>query len=201
MSSATLPGRQAFRKNSIYEILCNPKYAGYYTYNRAPRRLNGKRNWRIRKDEGEISPCRALSRLSSRGGFQEGAGNYGRPKKTGPRQKSGKLYFLTGKVVCGECGAAMVGNSSSRKAGAEPVRYYECNRKMRTRDCGSRRIRKDYLENYVLGVVEQNMFSRDKLPELAGKLVMLARDKGRQNARDEKVFNDELADIDKRSGI
>ena len=26
-----------FGKNSIYEILRNPKYAGYYTYNRAPR--------------------------------------------------------------------------------------------------------------------------------------------------------------------
>ena len=86
-------------------------------------------------------------------------------KKTGPRQKSGELYFLTGKVVCGECGAAMVGNSSSRKAGTEPVRYYECNRKMRTRDCGSRRIRKDYLENYVLGVVEQNMFSGISFPD------------------------------------
>ena len=29
---------------------------------------------------------------------------------------------------------------------------------------------------------------------------MLARDKGRQNAPDEKAFNDELADIDKKIG-
>jgi site-specific DNA recombinase len=190
-----------FGKNSIYEILRNPKYAGYYTYNRAPRRLNGKRNWRIRKDEGEIITVPgAVPAIIPEEDFKKVQEIMDGRKKTGPRQKSGELYFLTGKVVCGECGAAMVGNSSSRKAGAEPVRYYECNRKMRTRDCGSRRIRKDYLENYVLGVVEQNMFSRDKLPELAGKLVMLARDKGRQNARDEKVFNDELADIDKKIG-
>ncbi len=117
-------------------------------------------------------------------------------KKTGPRQKGEELYFLTGLVVCGICGAAMVGNSSRRKAGADPVRYYECNRKMRTRKCRSKRIRKDYLENYVLDVVEQDIFAPEKLPVLARMMLARARERDKEIIQEEEHVRAELAQIE-----
>jgi site-specific DNA recombinase len=188
-----------FGKNSIYEILRNVKYAGFYSYNRAPRKLNGKRNWRAKKDGSEIITLPgAVPAIISEEDFNKVQEIMNARKKTGPRQKSEEFYFLTGKVVCGECGAAMVGNSSRRKAGAEPSRYYECNRKMRTRDCKSRRVPKGYLENYVLDIVQQDMFSPENMPELARKMVALAREKSKQNVQEESSFRDELAEVERK---
>lgn len=190
-----------FGKNSIYEILRNTKYAGCYVFNRAPRRLNGKRNWRSKKDESEIiSVPGAIPAIIPEEDFIKVQEIMDGRKKTGPRQKGEEIYFLTGKVVCGECGAAMVGNSSRRKAGAEPTRYYECNRKMRTRDCRSKRIPKEYLENYVIDKIEQNMFTSGKLPELARKMVALVKEKDKHSVQEEQSTRVEMSELEKKIG-
>lgn len=190
-----------FGKNSIYEILRNVKYAGFYSYNQAPRRLNGKRNWRRKKDDGEVITLPgAVPAIIPEEEFKKVQEIMDGRKKTGPRQKGEELYFLTGLVVCGVCGAAMVGNSSRRKAGADPTRYYECNRKMRTRDCGSKRIRKDYLENYVLDVVEQDIFAPEKIPELARRMLMKARERDEEIIQEEEHVRGELAEIEMKIG-
>lgn len=191
-----------FGKNSLYEILRNPKYAGQYVFNRALRRLNGKRNWHRKKEESEvIALSGAVPAIVTEEDFKKVQEIMDKRKKTtGPRQKGEEIYFLTGKAVCGECGAAMVGNSSSRKAGAKPTRYYECNRKLRTRECRNRRVPKEYLENYVTDAIEQNVFSAEALPELAKKMVALVKERDRQSVQEEKTVRTELADVEGKIG-
>ena len=190
-----------FGKNSIYEILRNAKYAGYYVFNRAPRRLDGKRNWHRKKDESEIiTLSRAVPAIISEEDFKKVQEIMDKRKKTGPRQKGEEIYFLTGKVICGECGASMVGNSTRRKAGANPTRYYECNRKLRTKECKSKRIKKDYLENYVMDMIEQKMFSSAILPDLAKKIIALAKARDKHSLKEEMALRDELADAEKKMG-
>lgn len=192
---------KSFGKNSIYEILRNAKYAGFYVFNQAPRRLNGKRNWRNKKGEGEIiSLPGAVPAIITEEDFSKVQKIMDGRKKMGPRQKSGEIYFLTGKVICGKCGAAMVGNSSRRKAGAEPTRYYECNRKLRTKECSSKRISKEYLESYVMDIIEQNMFATERIPDLARKMVAIVREKDKHGMQEEKLTGDELVDVERKMG-
>jgi hypothetical protein len=58
---------------------------------------------------------------------------------------------------------------------------------MRTRDCSSKRIRKDYLENYVLDVVEQDIFAPEKLPVLARMMLARARERDKEIIQEEET--------------
>jgi site-specific DNA recombinase len=184
-----------FGKNSLYEILRNPKYAGYYVFNKAPRRVDGKRNWhRKKKPEEIITMPDAVPAIITEEEFQKVQEIMNSRTKTGPRQRSDVLYILTGKATCGECGAAMVGNSRRRKAGGAIIRFYECNKKLRTGECSNRRIKKDELEKYVLDKLEQNLFSPESIPELARKLLILTQEKDKESMEAEKEVQKELAE-------
>lgn len=185
-----------FGKNSIYEILRNPKYAGHYVFNKAPRRIDGKRNWHRKKKSEEIITVKdALPAIISEDDFRR-VQEMMKAKEKGPRQqKDSTVYILTGKAVCGECGGALVGNSSRRAAGAEPTRYYECSRKLRTKECGLRRIPKDELEGVAFEVIQKNILSPEKLPEVANKLVAMAREKNQESEREENALKMEMADV------
>jgi len=188
-----------FGKNSLYEILRNPKYAGYYVFNRAPRRLDGKRNWRRKKKPEEVIVVPgAVPAIVSEELFQKVQKMLDARKRVSPRQRSDVLYILTGKVFCGKCGAAMVGNSRRRKAGDKPTRYYECNRRLRTRECDNKRVNKEFLENYVLSKIEENVLSPDNLPELAKRIVALARERDKESIRREKEVRKELDEVNRK---
>ena len=187
-----------FGKNSLYEILRNPKYAGYYVFNKSPRRLDGKRNWHRRKKEEEIITVPdAVPAIISEEVFQKVQELMDKRKiGTNPRQRSDVLYILTGKTACGECGSSMVGNSRRRKAGGTIIRFYECNKRLRTGECSNRRIKKDELEKYVMDKLEQNLFSPDNIQELARKLLILAQEKDKESVQVEKKIQKELAETE-----
>lgn len=184
---------QPFGKNSIYEILRNAKYAGHYVFNKAPRRIDGKRNWHRKKNNDEVITVRdAVPAIISEEDFRRVQAMMD-VKQKGPRQqRDATIYILTGKVVCGECGGAMVGNSSRRAAGAEPTRYYECSRKLRTKECDLRRIPKDELESHVFEVIQKSFLAPEKLPSVANKLVALAKKKDEESEQEEKNLKAEL---------
>lgn len=185
-----------FGKNSIYEILRNNKYAGHYVYNSAPGRIDGKRNWHRKRNNDDVIVVRdAIPAIISEEDFRRVQEKMN-AKQTGPRQqKDDTIYILTGKTVCGECGGAMVGNSTRKTAGAEPTRYYECSRKLRTKECTMRRIMKNKLEDYVFAVIQRNLLTPEKLPEVASKLVALAKKKDQESEREEKALKMEFTDV------
>ncbi|MFA5383951.1 MAG: recombinase family protein [Eubacteriales bacterium] len=190
--------RKKFGKNSLYEILRNPKYAGYYVFNRAPKRIEGHRNWHARKKDDEIIALPdTVPRIISEEVFQKVQERLNSKKLATPRQRSDELYILTGVIKCGKCGAAMVGNSSKAKDGKRK-RYYECNRKLRTRDCDNRQISKVRVEEYVLDQVEGSLFSPEKLPEMVNKIYAMANEQDKQYTQASKELKKKIQALDTR---
>ncbi len=65
------------------------------------------------------------------------------------RKRTKNTYMLTGKIVCGNCGQAMVGESGTSKSG-ETYHYYKCHgQKVKRNDCSKRPIPKEWLEQFV----------------------------------------------------
>ena len=63
-------------------------------------------------------------------------------------KKTECTYFaLTGKLFCGHCGAAMIGDSGNGKGGT--YYYYSCINKKKRRTCKKKSERKDWLEKFV----------------------------------------------------
>lgn len=73
-------------------------------------------------------------------------------KRAPARKKSYGKFILSGKLVCGECGGMMTGESGTSKTGAIHY-YYKCFEKKRhTRPCSMSAIKKDEIENKVFEV-------------------------------------------------
>lgn len=70
-------------------------------------------------------------------------------KRAPSRRKSNENFILSGKLVCGECGGLMTGESGTSKTGTIHY-YYKCfEKKKHTRACTMPSVRKDEIENKV----------------------------------------------------
>jgi len=118
-----------FGKNSLHEILKNEKYIGNYVYNKAARKINGKMNNRIKRDESEVIRIKgAFPAIISYGDWLVVQSKMNE-KKRNARQVENSPYILTGVLRCGFCGGAMTGHTQSKNnAKGERVsyRYYRC---------------------------------------------------------------------------
>lgn len=101
-----------FGKNSLHEILRNEKYTGVYTYNRsAAKSVDGKFNRHAHKDAGEIIQLEgAVPKLIDKEKFQRVQDTFQKRIHKGAQHKAKEPYLLTGKIICGKCGSAYVGN-------------------------------------------------------------------------------------------
>lgn len=63
------------------------------------------------------------------------------------KKTEGTYFALTGKLFCGHCGAAMIGDSGNGKGGT--YYYYSCINKKNRRACKKKSERQDWLEKYV----------------------------------------------------
>lgn len=73
-------------------------------------------------------------------------------KRAPSRRKSYGNFLLSGKLICGECGGLMTGESGTSKTGAIHY-YYKCfEKKKHTRPCTMPSIRKDEIEDTVFEI-------------------------------------------------
>ncbi len=97
-----------------------------------------------------------------------------------PKQRQTKgRYLLTGKIICGECakhgkeGFYTGCTSTSKQRGDE--RYYAysyiCNQKRRYRDCCSKNINRDRLEEYVLREVKNRVLNENLIEQIADQVL------------------------------
>ncbi|MBZ9689828.1 zinc ribbon domain-containing protein [Clostridium estertheticum] len=86
-------------------------------------------------------------------------------KKVGPRMNQKRFYLLTGKIVCGECGASCVGAGyvPGRNGAKYPI--YSCTNK-RSHICSNKNIRQDILEGYVITQLKENVFNIDAIEKI-----------------------------------
>ena len=104
---------QEFRKNSLYSILTNQKYVGRFTFNRSSaKNPDGTRNSHRHKNEEDIiiveDGCPAII---DRETYDKVTQRINSHKHDGGRKNAKHQYLLSGKVICKECGRAMVGNA------------------------------------------------------------------------------------------
>jgi site-specific DNA recombinase len=163
-----------FGKNSLHEILRNPKYAGLYVFNRSPRRLpDGRRTHRMHKGDGEVITLPdAIPAIVDRCLWEKVQAIMDARKRQSERARyrARVTYLLSGKVYCGECGAACVGNSYRYRDG-KIYAYYECGRKDRTEGCSGRRVSKRLVEQDVLLLLKEQLLRPEDMDALARAIV------------------------------
>lgn len=132
-----------FTKNSIPSILSNERYIGTYIFKDSIREENiippiiSKEQWE------QVQQIKAKNR-----------------KMPSARWKYSD-YLLTDKLVCGECGAPVVGKSGYGKKGTK-YHYYSCTNRARKK-CKISPIRKEILEEIVIDQTLKMISDEDTL--------------------------------------
>jgi site-specific DNA recombinase len=133
-----------FPKHSIHDILENPKYAGNYVANR----YCGEKEFTLAGEVPAIVDQQTWTEVQQ---IMESR------KLVAPRKKSknGSDYILTGKMFCGECGAAYTGNFKIGGRGYKYKSYYYiCVNKKQRKSCDNPNLIREQIENYVLDEIE-----------------------------------------------
>ena len=162
----------AFLKNSLNSILTNPKYKGMYVFNRSSAKsYAGTRNTHLYKDEEEIiaidGGCPAIVTPEV---YEKVQDRMTYNKHHGAEHIAKENYLLSGKVFCKECGKSMCGNA--RRGGRNKELYvtYRCPTKKYA--CSNKEINRDYLEEYVIMLLEKHIFNARALKKLSKGIVI-----------------------------
>lgn len=168
-----------FGKNSIFAILRNEKYKGTYTYNRLKTKQHGQRV-RLERPEKEVVRIEGgiPAIVSTETWDLAQAKKITRARVGGSMKKESREYLLTGKIYCGECGAAMNGRASNN--GYKDYLYYECSGRRRLGTCDKKQISADLLDQMVLDRIHEDLVSVDIIEETTdfvyGEMVKLKKD-------------------------
>lgn len=119
-----------FNKNFVPQMIANEKYKGVYRY----------RDIVVQNGIPAIIDEKLFDRCQERLKRNRRAPAAGR----GPAD-----FLLSGKIFCGRCGEAMVGDSGTGKSGTRYY-YYTCNGRKLRHSCHKRSVRKDLIEDYIV---------------------------------------------------
>ncbi len=116
--------------------------------------------------------------------------------------KADIAYLLTTKLICGHCGAFMVGESGTGRDNKK-YHYYKCVSAKKKQGCPKRTVRKEFIENLVVDSVVRNLFNTDTIDRIADA-VMSEQDKEstvipllqRELAETEKTLGNVMAAIE-----
>ena len=155
-----------FGKNSLYSILSNPKYKGMYVYNRCSAKNSvGTRNTHLYKDDEDIVFVEGgCPQIVPTDVFINVQNKLTEHKHTGGRENAKERYLLSGKIFCRECGRAMVGNA--RHSGRSKLLHVTYRCPSRKHICTSKEINRDYLERYVVELIEKEILNSQALHKL-----------------------------------
>lgn len=133
--------------NTFSRALVNPVYIGKYRYN------------------GQTVPGLSEA-LVDEDTFNRVQANVTR-RAHAPAAGTGNVdYLLQGKLFCGFCGRAMVGECGRSKSG-KTYHYYACANKKKRHTCRKRNERKEALENHVISRTVRHVLHPDVLPRIA----------------------------------
>lgn len=136
-------------RSSFHRLFENEKYIGVYQFGN------------IRTEDG-IPP------IVSKELFYRVKGYLKSKKNPQGRHRENGDYLLTGKLFCGECGAAMVGISGTGKNGTLHY-YYSCNGK-RTKTkpkCTKSNVQREYIEEEVAKAIREYILQDDVIEWIA----------------------------------
>ena len=187
-----------FTQASLHDILCNEKYTGVYVFNQASSKNGGKRNNHKFKDESEIiripggMPAIISDELFA--SIQKKMKN----NKMNAQNKAKEVYLLSGKIICGCCGAAMIGHTSHSGRNKTKYSTYYCGERYRTKNCDQKPINLNFIEGIAMNDLKQKLLNTNCINHLAEKLIEHYEKSKVENKKDIKVFERKLADIQKK---
>ncbi len=165
--------KKPMTKTSVTALLNNVKYKGQYKYRD------------ILIDDG-------VPRIVSDELFQKTQERLEKNQRSRSRFKAKKEYFLSTKLICGDCGSFMIGESGTGRGNAT-YNYYKCTSVKRKLGCHKKSIRKDYIEEIVLHDVFNKMFSADMISDIADSVMRLQK---KENTA-VPLLKKELAEVEK----
>ncbi|HWQ98891.1 MAG TPA: recombinase family protein [Clostridia bacterium] len=141
-------GGSAFGKNSLNSLLTNERYVGTFTFNVRSYGAGKKRNPDseiIRVEDGmpAIIDTETWRLVQARV----------KANKHNAANRAKHSYLLSGKLVCGGCGAPYVGITSRGGRASKIYAYYLCGKR-----CGNKGISKESLEQEVVNSIYDEFF-------------------------------------------
>lgn len=117
--------------------------------------------------------------------------NYVRPRK----RKD--LYSLTGKIVCGECGAHFFGirSASTQRGKYYDYKYYVCSESKTYKTCSCKRVRKDFLEKAVMDKIKKHILNEKAIYQIANEIVAKLGENPDGQKKKHKELKKELATV------
>lgn len=101
-------------------------------------------------------------------------------------------YMLTGKLFCGHCGSAMVGESGTGKSGNK-FYYYACVKRKRQKACDKKPVKKDWIEETVVRQTRERCLTDEVISVIVDAALEL-----QEREKDEttvKVLRAELTEV------
>ncbi|GAV21563.1 recombinase family protein [Carboxydothermus pertinax] len=192
-----------FGKNSIFEILRNKKYIGIYIFNRSAPKKEGKRNHHLTKAPDEIIEIPGtIPTIIDEELFWRVQSIMDKRKRNRASNKAKTVYLLSGLIYCGECGNAMIGDSSSyltkKSKEHKKLYYYTCNYNGRTGQCNSQKVRKELVEEFVLKQLRERFFAEKAIPELAEKIYSSFTSQKKEMGKEVKYIEKELKETGRK---
>lgn len=143
-----------FTARFIYDLLRNEKYIGNYIYTIAQKEV-------IRLDGIIKNP------IIDRDLWDKVQDINRQPVKKRYGQKK-RVYHLTGKTVCGECGEVICGAGSKKTRTGDYYYYYKCNGKVKLKNgCTIPSINKEWFEPRVLKAIINAVMHDEKIAEIS----------------------------------
>lgn len=136
--------------DAVKLMLKNRKYIGEYAYR-------------------DIVTPNGIPAIVSEELFNKAQERMAKNKKAPARHKAKQdMYLLTTKLLCGKCGAYMVGESGTSRNGTFH-QYYKCAHVKNHKGCDKKTVRKDWIEKVVIRYAMAKVMDDDYINEIADK--------------------------------
>ena len=143
-----------FQPEGLMRILTNERYTGVYIW-------------------GSIRVPDGMPAIIDRSTWEEAQRM---KKKTARHVEQGAVDFLlTGRAICGHCGAAMIGDSGTGKSGTRHY-YYSCQAHKARKGCSKKSVSKDFLEAAVVDFILDRVLSDEQIEKTADAVMALQQE-------------------------
>lgn len=186
-----------FSKNSLHSILTNEKYLGRYVYNKAERKIKGKRNSHKFKNNDEIVRIENHHPAI----IEEDLFNRVQNKMKNKKQTnygSKENYLLKGLLKCSVCGRHMTGSVTYSGRNKSKYSHYNCpNHKI---NCETKAVNRYYIEDYLIQFIKQFLCNDEILGEMLEEINIKANEVSANVVNKVELYKRRLEKIKRERG-
>ena len=142
-------------KSSMHNLLKNRRYMGEYKH-------------------GDVVQPGGMPAIVTEDTFNRVQERMQKNKHKPAAKKADEEYILTTKLFCGKCGAMMVGVGGTSKTG-KVHHYYKCGNAVYHKSCKKKTVRKDWIENAVVRLIQEHMLNDAMIDRLADGVIALQK--------------------------